>query len=44
MWVVKAINLNRGMCIRIVNNYEQMLQIINKFKEGVDYNFTKENI
>ena len=44
MWVVKAINLNRGMCIRIVNSYEQMLKIINKFKEGVDYNFTKEQI
>ena len=44
MWVVKAINLNRGMCIRIVNSYEQMLNIINKFKEGVDYNFTKETI
>ena len=44
VWVIKAINLNRGMCIRIVNNYEQMLHIINKFKEGVDYNFTKENI
>ena len=44
IWVVKAINLNRGMCIRIVNSYEQMLKVINKFKEGVDYDFTKENI
>jgi len=44
MWVVKAINLNRGMCIRIVNSYEQMLKIINKFKVGVDYDFTKEKI
>ena len=44
IWVVKAINLNRGMCIRIVNSYEQMLKIIKKFKEGVDYDFTKENI
>ena len=44
MWVIKAINLNRGMCIRIVNTYEQMLKILNKFKEGVDYNFTKEKI
>jgi hypothetical protein len=44
MWVVKAINLNRGMCIRIVNTYEQMLKVLNKFKEGVDYNFTKEKI
>ena len=44
IWVVKAINLNRGMCIRIVNSYEQMLNIIEKFKQGVDYNFTKEKI
>ena len=44
MWIVKAINLNRGMCIRIVNSYEQMVKIIEKFKQGVDYNFTKENI
>ena len=44
IWVVKAINLNRGMCIRIVNSYEQMLKVINKFKEGVDYNFTKAKL
>ena len=44
LWIVKAINLNRGMCIKIVNSYEQMLKVINKFKEGVDYNFTKEKL
>ena len=44
LWIVKAINLNRGMCIKIVNSYEQMLQVINKFKEGVDYNFTKQKL
>ena len=44
MWVVKAINLNRGMCIQIVNNFKQMLTVINKFKEGVDYDFTEEVI
>ena len=44
MWIVKAINLNRGMCMKIVNSYEQMVKVINKFKEGVDYNFTKEKI
>ena len=44
MWIVKAINLNRGMCMKIVNSYEQMVRVINKFKEGVDYNFTKEKI
>ena len=42
MWVIKAINLNRGMCIRIVDSYEQMVKVLEKFKLGVDYNFTKE--
>ena len=42
MWVVKAINLNRGMCIQILNNYNQMLAVLNKFKEGVDYGFTEK--
>ena len=45
MWVIKAINLNRGMCIRVVNSFEQMEKVINKFKAGVDYsNFTIEKI
>ncbi len=44
MWVVKAINLNRGMCIRVVNNFEQLEKIIEKFKEGVDYDFTEQNL
>ena len=33
MWVVKAINLNRGKCIQIVNNFKQMQTVINKFKK-----------
>ena len=45
MWVIKAINLNRGMCIKVVNSFEQMIKVINKFKGGVDYNnFTLEKI
>ena len=44
MWIIKAINLNRGMCIKIVNNYKKMFQILNKFKEGVNYDFTSTNI
>ena len=44
MWIVKAINLNRGMCMKIVNSYDQLIKVINKFKEGVDYNFTKEKL
>ena len=44
MWVVKAINLNRGMCIQIVNSYNQMLTVLNKFKEGVKYDFTEKVI
>ena len=44
LWIVKAINLNRGMCMKIVNSYEQMIKVIEKFKKGVDYNFTKEKL
>ena len=45
MWVLKAVNLNRGMCIKVVNSFEQMEKVINKFKTGVDYsNFTLEKI
>ena len=45
MWVIKAVNLNRGMCIKVVNSFEQMEKVINKFKTGVDYsNFTIEKI
>ena len=45
MWVLKAINLNRGMCIRVVNSFQQMEKVINKFKNGVDYSsFTLEKI
>ena len=44
MWIIKAINLNRGMCIKIVNSYDKMMKILNKFKEGVKYDFTLEEI
>ena len=44
MWVLKAVNLNRGMCIKVVNSFEQMEKVINKFKKGVDYRFTAEKI
>ena len=44
IWIIKAINLNRGMCIKIVNSYKKMLYILNKFKEGVNYDFTSKNM
>ena len=44
IWIVKAINLNRGMCIKVANSYEQIEKIIQKFKEGVDYGFTEADI
>ena len=28
MWIIKAINLNRGMCIKIVNSYDKMMKIL----------------
>jgi len=44
IWVLKAVNLNRGMCIKVVNSFEQMEKVINRFKNGVDYRFTVEEI
>ena len=43
LWIVKAINLNRGMCIRVVNSFEQIEETVKKFKEGVKFNFSREN-
>ena len=44
MWVLKAVNLNRGMCIKVVNSFEQMEKVINRFKQGVDYKFSREEM
>ena len=44
MWIIKAINLNRGKCIRIVNSFEEIEKVIKKFKEGVKYSFTETDI
>ena len=43
-WVIKAINLNRGMCIKIVDNFSDMEKVIDKFRQGVNFNFTEESI
>ena len=44
IWVIKAINLNRGMCIKVVNNFYDIEKIIEKFRQGVNYNFTELDI
>ena len=44
MWLVKAINLNRGKCIKVVNSFEQIEKVIDKFKFGVKYGFSEEVI
>ena len=44
IWLIKAINLNRGMCIKIVKNFSEMEKIIEKFRQGVNYNFTEQAI
>ena len=44
MWIIKAINLCQGRCIQIAHNFNQMLTILNKFKEGVEFNFTEKVI
>lgn len=42
MWVVKAINLNRGMCVKVVDSYEKINKIVNMIFKGVNKNFTQE--
>ena len=44
MWIIKAINLCQGKCMQIAHNFNQMLIILNKFKEGVKFNFTEKVI
>ena len=42
-WLIKAIDLCQGKCIKVINNFEKMIQILNKFKKGVSYDFTNDN-
>ena len=44
MWIIKALNLCQGKCIQISHNFSQMLKILNKFKEGVEFDFTERVI
>lgn len=39
MWLVKAIDLNRGRCIKIGNNLEEIKAIIKKFYDGIYRDF-----
>ena len=42
MWLVKAIDLNRGRCIKIGKETNEILNIIKKFYEGIFKCFKKE--
>ena len=44
MWVVKAANLNRGQCIRVVDSYHKMEKVIRMIQEGVEKDFTVAEI
>ena len=44
MWIIKPINLCQGKCMQISHNFNQMLIILNQFKEGVKFNFTEKVI
>ena len=44
LWVVKAVNLNRGQCIKLVDSFEKMEKVINKIKVGVERDFTEQQI
>lgn len=42
IWVVKAVNLNRGQCIKVVNTFEKMEKVINKIKVGIERDAAEE--
>ena len=42
IWLVKAVDLNRGRCIRIVNEIEEIKTIIKNFYDGINRSFKKE--
>ena len=40
IWLIKAINLNRGRCIKIANNIDDIESIIKRFYKGIHKSFT----
>jgi hypothetical protein len=42
MWLVKAVDLNRGRCIKIANNVDEVKTILKNFYEGIYKSFKKE--
>ena len=42
LWLIKAINLNRGRCIKISDNLNDIKKIIKNFYSGVKIKFDKE--
>ena len=44
LWLVKAIDLNRGRCIKISDNTKEIENIIKNFYRGVKKDFDKEEI
>ena len=45
LWIVKAPNLNRGRCIKIFDNYNEIIKFLNEMKKGNvnQYDNIKEN-
>ena len=39
LWIVKAPNLNRGRCIKIFDNYNEILKFLNEIKKGNVYQY-----
>lgn len=37
MWVIKATNLNRGQCIRVVDSIENLKKVIKTFQGGIKF-------
>lgn len=44
LWLIKAVNMNRGMCIKIVNTIDGVNYWVRKFNKGVCKNFKESEL
>ena len=42
LWLLKAVNLNRGMCIKLIDSKENCEDIIRNFYQGIQKNKIEE--
>ena len=43
-WLIKAPNLNRGMCIKILNDFNLIKKYITIYNKGIERGYDDKNI